>query len=244
MTIAATYFGANSWLLEFDSIRMLIDPWFKGNLEFRPFTFILKGTHKNQPLIPDNLDLILLTQGLPDHSHKETLQEFSKEIEIFASKSASRVLEELKFKNINIIPHGELRKYKEVCIRSFKGAPVPLPENGYLIKYNGYSIYIEPHGYTDENLGSIDIDTIISPVIDIKIPLIGNIIRGSSIISELEKRHSPKNILASTTGGDIIYSGLFSKLMKVVGDMNKRPSNISKSTNYINPILGKKYILT
>lgn len=43
MTLAATYYGANGWLLEFDDLRVLVDPWLRGSLSFPPGSGCSKG---------------------------------------------------------------------------------------------------------------------------------------------------------------------------------------------------------
>ena len=43
MTLAATYYGANGWLLEFNALRVLVDPWLRGSLSFPPGSWLLKG---------------------------------------------------------------------------------------------------------------------------------------------------------------------------------------------------------
>ena len=43
MTLAATYYGANGWLLEFNNLRVLVDPWLRGSLSFPPGSWLLKG---------------------------------------------------------------------------------------------------------------------------------------------------------------------------------------------------------
>ena len=73
MTLATTYFGANGWLLEFDDLRVLVDPWLRGSLSFPPGGWVLKGELPEQRPAPDQLDLLLLTQGLADHAHPESL---------------------------------------------------------------------------------------------------------------------------------------------------------------------------
>jgi len=73
MTIATTYFGANGWLLEFDDLRVLVDPWLRGSLSFPPGAWMLKGELPEQRPAPEHLDLLLLTQGLADHAHPESL---------------------------------------------------------------------------------------------------------------------------------------------------------------------------
>ena len=43
MILAATYYGANGWLLEFNNLRVLVDPWLRGSLSFPPGSWLLKG---------------------------------------------------------------------------------------------------------------------------------------------------------------------------------------------------------
>ena len=43
MTLAATYLGANGWLLEVGSLRILVDPWLRGMLSFPPGPWFLRG---------------------------------------------------------------------------------------------------------------------------------------------------------------------------------------------------------
>jgi L-ascorbate metabolism protein UlaG (beta-lactamase superfamily) len=40
MTLAATYYGANGWLLEFNNLRVLVDPWLRGSLSFPPGSWL------------------------------------------------------------------------------------------------------------------------------------------------------------------------------------------------------------
>ena len=44
MTLAATYLGANGWLLDFAGLRVLVDPWLEGSLSFPPGPWLLEGT--------------------------------------------------------------------------------------------------------------------------------------------------------------------------------------------------------
>ena len=64
MTLAATYYGANGWLLEFDDFRVLVDPWLRGSLSFPPGEWLLKGELPCERNVPEKLNLLLLTRGL------------------------------------------------------------------------------------------------------------------------------------------------------------------------------------
>ena len=53
----------------------------------------------------------------------------------------------------------------------------------------------------------------ITPVIDLGLPLAGNFITGASVLPDLIERFTPRTVLASTTGGDVTFSGLISALL-------------------------------
>ena len=76
MTFKATYLGSNGWIIEFKKSRIVIDPWLIGDLIFPPGEWFFKGTLIDEIPTPDNIDLILLTQGLPDHCHIPSLKKF------------------------------------------------------------------------------------------------------------------------------------------------------------------------
>ena len=64
MPLAATYYGANGWLLEFDDLRVLVDPWLRGSLSFPPGEWLLKGELPCERKVPEKLNLLLLTLSL------------------------------------------------------------------------------------------------------------------------------------------------------------------------------------
>ena len=80
MSLAATYLGANGWLLEIGTLRILVDPWLRGMLSFPPGPWFLRGELGTEQPIPGDLDLLLLTQGLADHAHPTTLRLLPKDL--------------------------------------------------------------------------------------------------------------------------------------------------------------------
>jgi hypothetical protein len=94
------------------------------------------------------------------------------------------------------------------------GARVPMVENGYLLDWPEGSLYLEPHGVLDPALPKRCVNTVISPVSDLGLPLAGAFITGASVLPQLMERFQPRQILASTTGGDVRFSGLISRWLE------------------------------
>ncbi len=242
MTITATYYGANGWLIELDKTRILIDPWLNGDLTFPPGDWLIKGELGKEVAIPRSIDLLLLTQGQPDHAHPPTLEKINKSIPVIASQAASNVARKIGFTQINILKPGETLKKNNLNIQATSGASVPNIENGYIIESDIDSIYIEPHGFLDKKIKARNIDLIITPVIDFSLPLAGKFIKGKTVLPQLLKLFNPKTILASTTGGDITFTGIINKLIKVDGSVEDMSLLKDSSINLINPEPLKEYI--
>tara|TARA_B100000700_G_scaffold301964_1_gene371752 strand:- start:2678 stop:3442 length:765 start_codon:yes stop_codon:yes gene_type:complete len=241
----ATYLGANGWLLDFYNARILVDPWLTGELTFPPGPWLLKGELPKQISVPENINLVLLTQGLSDHSHIPTLKLLDRETIVVASNNASKVVKKLGFKTIKILNPGEYYVYKDLNITATAGAKIPSLENGYILSNKYHSIYLEPHGFLDQKLNPQKIDTIISPVVDIGLgnSKITTFIKGKTILPEIIKIFQPKNILASTAGGNIKFSGILSNVINQRGSIKQLKKTLPKGINLIDPLPGKIYSL-
>tara|TARA_Y100001968_G_scaffold70172_1_gene61317 strand:- start:1620 stop:2351 length:732 start_codon:yes stop_codon:yes gene_type:complete len=241
MAIKATYYGANGWLVELSSTRILIDPWLIGDLRFPPGDWLIKGKLSKESEVPRDIDFLLLTQGQPDHSHPPTLEKIDKNIPVICSQAASKVVSQIGFTQINKLKPGESFTKDNLNIQATSGASVPNLENGYIIELGLSSIYIEPHGFLDKNIKPRSIDLIITPVIDFSLPLAGKFIKGKTVLPQLLKLFNPKTILASTTGGDITFTGFINSLIKVDGSVKDISLLKDTNTNLINPEPFKEY---
>lgn len=217
-----TYYGANSWLLEFESLRILIDPWLIDTLTFSGQSWLFEGSHRSHIAIPDNIDLILLSQGLEDHAHPPTLAKLDKDIPVVASRTAAAIVQELGFLNVTPLKPGETHELEgQLQIRAMKGAPVPQIENGYLLEglRNGQRIYYEPHGYSDKSLKDYSpIDVVVTPIVDLGLPVVGAIVRGNERTTELLEAVQARYVVPTAAGGEIEYAGILDKLLKTKGD--------------------------
>ena len=216
MTFKATYLGSNGWLIKFDKTNLIIDPWLTGDLVFPPGEWFFKGSLNKEILIEEEINMILITQGLPDHCHIPSLKKFNKNVDIVCPNSAKEILEKEGFTSIKVLKPSEKIIHKELEIEACAGAPVPQIENGYIVKDdNGRGFYIEPHGYLDENLKSQKIDAVITPIIDLELPIVGSFVKGAEVLPKLIDTFNPKYILSSTSGGDATYTGLLNKFISI-----------------------------
>ena len=241
MVIKATYYGANGWLLEFDRTRILIDPWLKGDLTFPPGDWLIKGVLGQEIEVPKNIDFLLLTQGQPDHAHPPTLENIDRNIPVIASQSASKVVSKIGFTTIFTLKPGECFNNNNLNILATSGASVPNIENGYIVDIGLNSIYVEPHGFLDKTIKPRNIDLLITPVIDFSLPIAGKFIKGKTVLPNLIKLFNPKTIFASTTGGDITFTGIINNLITVDGSVNDISLFEEMSTKFINPEPLKEY---
>ena len=215
MTFKATYLGSNGWIIEFKKSRIVIDPWLIGDLIFPPGGWFFKGTLNDEIPTPENVDLILLTQGLPDHCHIPSLKKFPKKTDIVCPKSAYKILVELNFESIHIMQPGQNLKISEIEIEATSGAAVPLIENGYILETNDGSFYIEPHGFLDETIKPRKLDAVITPTKNLELPIVGPFVKGADVIPSLVKLFNPSYILSSTTGGEAKFTGILNSFISL-----------------------------
>jgi L-ascorbate metabolism protein UlaG (beta-lactamase superfamily) len=214
-----TYFGANSWLLEFEQLRILIDPWLVDSLTFGGQAWFFEGTHTLPTAIPENIDLILLSQGLPDHAHPPTLEKLDRALPVIGSKSAAKLVQNLGYKHVTVLSPGETHRIGEALeILATAGAPVPQIENGYVLTglTTGKTLYYEPHGFSDRTLPT-PIDVVITPIVDLSIPLAGAFIKGNKTTLDLLQTLQARYILPTAAGDGVEYSGVIDKLLSVQG---------------------------
>ena len=242
-----TYLDSNSWLIEIDDLRILLDPWLVGDLIFSNADWLFRGKKNNPQPIPENIDLILLSQGLEDHAHPPTLKKLNKQIPVVASPNAAKVVEELGYTDIHTLDHQESFQIEDISIKAVPGSPIgpTLTENGYIIKglKSGKSIYYEPHGYHDDSLKEVaPIDVIITPIINLKLPLLGAVIKGRKTALEVCQWLNPQVILSTAAGGDINFTGLLTSILKADGSVEEFSQLLEQnnlSTKAVDPQSGE-----
>lgn len=245
-----TWLDSNSWLINMAGLRILLDPWLVGPLVFGNLPWLFKGDRPKAREIPENIDLILLSQGLEDHTHPPTLKQLNRNIPAVGSPSAAKVVKELGFTEVTTLAHGEcFTLANQVEITATPGSPIgpQLVENGYLLKdlAAGTSLYYEPHGYHSPTLKAFaPVDVVIVPVVDLALPLVGSIIKGSQSALEVAKILQPQVMLPTAAGGDVIFEGLLMSILRGVGSIDEFRSVLTQnnlSTQVIDATPGEAF---
>jgi L-ascorbate metabolism protein UlaG (beta-lactamase superfamily) len=230
-----TWLDSNSWLIEAAGKRILLDPWLVGSLTFGNAPWFFKSDRRSPQSIPAQIDFILLSQGLEDHAHPETLKALDRSIPVIGSPSAAKVVKELGFTTINSLAHGQVFTIPDLIkIHAVKGAPVgpTTHENGYILQdlLENTSLYYEPHGYHSPEIQEFaPVDVMIAPILDLKLPLLGSIIKGQTSAVQAAKLLKPQLILPTAGDGDLIYSGLLVKFLQLEGNADSLRSLLSQN---------------
>lgn len=222
-----TWLDNNSWLIELAGKRILLDPWLVGDLIFANLTWLFRGSRSHDRAIPENLDLILLSQGIEDHAHPETLKHLDKSIPVVASPSAAKVAASLGFDQVTALHHGEtFTLADQIQILATVGSLVgpTTKENGYLFTAldTGTKLYYEPHGFHDSKLKEFaPIDVVITPQIDLALPLLGSIIKGNQTGLKLAQAVHPQVMIPTAAGGNITFEGMLVSMLNTIGSPNQ-----------------------
>lgn len=232
--IFATWLDSNSWLLEIAGRRILVDPWLVGPLVFGNQTWLFKGERPRPLAIPEQIDLILLSQGLEDHAHPATLKSLDRSIPVVGSANAAKVVQSLDYTRVTTLNPGEFFVLEGgLEIKAVPGSPLgpTVVENGYVIRdrNTGTSLFYEPHGFHQATLKAEGpIDVLITPVLDLALPLIGPIIRGQKGALELAEWLQPQVILPTADAGEVQYQGLLVSLLKAVGGAKAMQAELNR----------------
>jgi hypothetical protein len=255
MTLSATYLGANGWWLAFGDLNVLVDPWLTGDLVFPGGPWLLRGRLLEPCPLPGSPDLLLLTQGLPDHCHPPSLALLDRQLPAVGSVSAVARLQRLGFASVTALRPGQGHRHGPLEITATAGAPVPALENGYLLDHPCGHLYLEPHGFLAEDLYGRRLDAVITPVVDLGLPLAGAFVKGRQVLPRLLERFEPLTVLASTAGGAVRFDGLLSRVFFQQGSMQEATAMVaavasssghgdgSDGCRLLDPVPGTPYVV-
>jgi L-ascorbate metabolism protein UlaG (beta-lactamase superfamily) len=230
-----TWFDSNSWLIELGGKRILIDPWLVDSLVFSKLDWLFKGSRRSDRAIPENIDLIVLSQGLEDHAHPPTLKLLDRAIPVVASLNAARVVRELDYTEVTALQPGETFTLdNRIEIKATPGSQLgpTLLENGYLLKElaTGITLYYEPHGFHAPIVKeAAPVDVVITPIVDLTLPLVGSIIKGTKSALEVAQWLQPQVMLPTAEPGEVEYAGMLTYALRSVGSIEDFRSKLVES---------------
>ncbi|USR90470.1 MBL fold metallo-hydrolase [Phormidium yuhuli AB48] len=240
-----TYLDSNSWLLDFNGCRILLDPWLVGPLVFGNSPWLFKGTRPIERPIPGDIDVILLSQGLPDHAHPPTLEQLGRSLPVVGSAGAAKVARGLGYEEVVALSQRQIYTWGDrLQIQAFPGSPIgpTTVENAYVISdlQAGTSLYYEPHGNHSSLLKDLPpIDVAIAPLVNLELPLVGPFIKGKESALELVQWIKPQYILPTAAGGDVNFEGLLVSILKASGTPEEFQDCLRErqlQTDVINPV--------
>ena len=221
-----TWLDNNSWLIEIAGARILLDPWLVGELVFGNAPWFYKATHPQPLPIPDHLDLILLSQGLPDHAHFDTLKALDSSIPVVCSPYAVEIAQAAGFESITPLAHSEIFVWEQLKIKAFPGALVGPTriENAYVLEdlQTHITLYYEPHGNHSKSVKpEAPIDVAIVPIINLNLPVVGAFIQGGERALELMKWLQPQVVVPTLLEGEAEYDGLLERFISKSGSVEE-----------------------
>lgn len=220
-----TWFDSNSWLIEIAGQSILLDPWLEGSLIFGNLPWLFKGDKKQSYDLPEQISLILLSQGLEDHAHPPTLKALDHAIPVVGSTNAAKVVEGLGYAQVTALkPEETFVLNEKIEIRAFPGSLIgpSTVENAYLITdlTNGDRLYYEPHGFHSPTLKSFaPVDIVLAPIVGLSLLGIAPVLKGQQTSLELCQWLQPKVILPTSAAADIAYEGLIAKVVREDGSI-------------------------
>ncbi len=245
-----TYLDASSWLIEIADKKILLDPWLEGDLVFGNAPWFFRGEKLEKRIIPENIDLILLSQGLEDHAHPPTLKQLDRNIPVVASPTAAKVVRELGYATVTALEHQETFTLGDtVEIKAVPGSPIgpQLVENGYIIKdlVTGHSLYNEPHGYHSDSLKEdAPVDVILTPLVTLKLFQFLPFINGQKSALKACELLQPQVIIHTTVGGDTKFDGILTAILSGEGSIADFQAMLNKnnlSPQVIDPKPGDRF---
>ncbi|AZQ61140.1 MBL fold metallo-hydrolase [Flammeovirga pectinis] len=217
----------NSWFIEFDTIKLLVDPWLQGT-EIDFFSWFNMQWHRTPPLAFDNLpsyDAVLITQKYPDHFHKETLLKLQPKVIIgprSIAKDVQKILPQTAFlpldKKVNKITLKEV----DIHFLPTRRAIDPIYDC-FVLDDGNESVYFATHGFSldqkhKEQLEEVsDCKLLITPFNLYKLPFfLGGVVSpGIEGVKTLFDQIQPK-VIVPTHDEDKHAKGLVTFFAKVV----------------------------
>ena len=213
----------NTWYLEFDGLKLLVDPWLEGT-EVDFFPWFNTQWHRTKPMDYANLpeyDAVLITQKYPDHFHKETLKKLKPAL-LIVPASIEKSIRKLLPDSTVVALGKKLAVFEKngVKIKFYpSGRMIDPIYDAFLISDKKEAVFVASHGYflaENTELQHTNIKTLICPFNEFQLPfyLGGTISPGLKGILHLNEKLNPEYIVA-THDEDKHAKGIVIKTAKI-----------------------------
>ncbi|MEZ4937323.1 MAG: MBL fold metallo-hydrolase [Crocinitomicaceae bacterium] len=222
----------NSWWLNLNGIKILVDPWLTG-VEVDYFPWFNTQWHRTPPIAFEDVpeyDFVLITQKYPDHFHKETLGKLSPQIIIgpkSISKSVKRILPDVRF-------HPFEKELDFLGLKGFKIHHLPTKRkidpiyDGLILEDGKNAVFLATHGFKldskmKELISSLpNFDLLLTPFNRYKLPVFlgGEVSPGLESVKQLLRDLNPK-FVAATHDENKFAKGIVSKFAKITWSPSK-----------------------
>ena len=185
----------STWMLTFDGVRVLVDPWLTtSQVDFHPW--FSRQFHREPQIAVNELprpDYIFISHPFSDHCNKETLLQFSKDIPVIALPS---ILKKIKsWGHFESLLPLEAAPFDLTVLKSKKN----FVHKAYMIKSKSHAIVYAPHGAELKAIPQEKISALIASTLTYKLPFFlgGTINLGLSSALRLQKQLNAKKLLVT-----------------------------------------------
>ena len=204
-----------SWVYAHHDDLVAVDPWLTEKQVFPGFNWLLHRSALQEPyLVKNNLinkvTHIIITAHFSDHLDLESLNQFDKDIDIYTTHEASKVLTKNGFKKVTIVKINESYDLGSLRLRIYQaGKPYHTTTFAYSLEDGNSKVFHESHMF-NKHLDIQGVDACIMTVDKVKV---FGIVQASMDIEQAKsaqlalksKYFIPTGIAPSRTKGLISY---------------------------------------
>lgn len=220
-----------SWIYKNESTLIAVDPWLTSKQIFPGAEWLLSRTKDcNHYLVENNLidqvNYLIITAHFSDHLDIHSISKFSKNVKIFTTHEASKVLAKEGFKNCCVVKPGYTYEIDDLILEiRAAGKPYHTTSFAYYLKNGSSCIYHEPHTMNGNFISDYELDVLITTVDQVKV---FGLVEVSMDLSKTSKIIDSNNIkyLVPTGTKPSKTKGLISYLLKINEFDEKKFQNI------------------
>lgn len=163
-----------SWVYAHHDDLIVVDPWLTNKQVFPGLNWLLhRSALQESYLVKNNLinkvTHIIITAHFSDHLDLDSLNQFDKDIHIYTTHEASKVLIKNGFKNVTIVKINQSYELGSLRLRIYQaGKPYHSTTFAYSLEDGNAKVFHESHMF-NKNLAIEDIDACIMTIDKVKV---------------------------------------------------------------------------